>query len=246
MILKDVLRAPALRWLDLQLFANVLRAAVFLILIESLAKLFFFLTARAQITIDQRVQYWVYIGPFALLLVLLAATLGARVLGTLFLLLLGSRSREPSTVRPSDRGQPRSSRVTKPIDPKELYNQAFEAHRHASDFRARIIGGWAAMYTAFAAIFSWLQANNHKALTSVVLFAAAVMTLMMWLADMRNRPAIRRAKTIGARIEQDKASDIPEDRRFFSKLEIGIPHSAIIDVFAVTSLVVLLVAALIL
>ena len=129
-----------------------------------------------------------------------------------------------------------------PIDPKGLYDQAFEAHRHASDYRVKIIGGWAAIYTAFAGVFVWVQTNQEN-LTWVVILAAGLMTVMMWLADIRNRPAIGRAKDIGANIEQDADSGIPEDRRFFSKLDKGVSHSRIIDIFALVSLGILVAAA---
>jgi len=130
-----------------------------------------------------------------------------------------------------------------PIDVKDVYDQAFEAQRHASDFRAKIIGGWAASYTAFAALFVWVRANHEK-LVWVVAIAAAVMTLMMWFADVRNRPAIHRAKAIGERIESATASGIPEEWRFFATLDKGIPHSSIIDCFGALSLVMLIGAAL--
>ena len=83
------------------------------------------------------------------------------------------------------------------IDVKEIYNHAFAAQRHASDFRAKIIAGWSVMHTAIATVFVWVQANQ-RSLAWVVLYAGAIMTLLMWLADKRNLTAIRRAKDIGA------------------------------------------------
>ena len=120
------------------------------------------------------------------------------------------------------------------IDVKDLYDQAFAAHRHASDYRAKIMSGWAAMYTAFGALFVWSE--GHERPLWVLAVAGALMTLAMWLADHRNRPAIGRAKDIGKSIEEDAASQIPDERRFFSKLDKGISHSTLVDIFAVVSI----------
>lgn len=129
-----------------------------------------------------------------------------------------------------------------PIELKDLYSQAFEAHRHASDYRAKIVGGWAAMYTAFAGLFVWVRSNHRESLRGVAV-AAGVLTLLIWLSDMRNRPAIRRAKAIGKNIEEAPISDIPEARRFFATLDQGVSHSAIIDGFAILTLGMLLAGA---
>ena len=65
------------------------------------------------------------------------------------------------------------------IDVKEIYNHAFAAQRHASDFRAKIIAGWSVMHTAIATVFVWVQANQ-RSLAWVVLYAGAIMTLQRW------------------------------------------------------------------
>lgn len=113
-----------------------------------------------------------------------------------------------------------------------LNQQAFESLRHASDIRVKIIGGWAAMYIAFTGIFAW-STENVPDTRWVVLLAAGVMTILMWLADRRNRPAIGRAKDIGTYIENDAASAIPTKCRFFSGLDEGVPHGKLIDAFGV-------------
>ena len=125
-----------------------------------------------------------------------------------------------------------------PIDVKDIYDQAFEAHRHASDYRVKIVGGWFAMYTAFAGVFVWVH-TNAAALIPAVVLATAVMTLVMWLADIRNRPAIGRAKSIGEHIEKDPTLAIPPDRHFFSKLGTGVPHGWLINGFALASFAML-------
>ena len=125
------------------------------------------------------------------------------------------------------------------IDVKDIYDQAFKAHRHASDYRAKIIGGWGAMYTGFAGVFAWVQVNHHESIW-IVATAASLMTLAMWAADHRNRPAIRRAKNIGQSIEED---GIPKDLRFFSTLHGGLTHTRVIDIFGFLSFLLFVAAA---
>lgn len=117
-----------------------------------------------------------------------------------------------------------------PIDVKDVYQQAFEALRHASDYRAKIMGGWAAVLTAFAGIFVWGQDHRPDRFW-IVAVAGLILNVMMWLADRRNRPALGRAKDIGMAIEEDASNGIKEERRFFSNLDRGVPHSFMIDIF---------------
>lgn len=121
-----------------------------------------------------------------------------------------------------------------PVDVKDVYQQAFEAHRHASDFRAKVIGGWAAVFTAFAGIFAWAQANRLEGIW-VVALAGLLLNVMMWLADHRNRPAIGRAKDVGKAIEEDQANGVKDEWCFFSKLDKGVSHSCMIDIFGIIS-----------
>ncbi len=125
-----------------------------------------------------------------------------------------------------------------PIDSRDLYQHAFESLRHASDFRLKIIGGWAAMYTAFAGIFVWSTKNASDAIW-VVLLAAGLMTVFIWLAERRNRPGIERAKDSGVYIETISDPAIPEKCRFFSGLDKGVSHGKLVDAFAIGSLVLL-------
>ena len=131
------------------------------------------------------------------------------------------------------------------IEVNDIYHQAFEAQRHASDFRARIIGGWLAMYTAFGALFVWVWADRAD-VAPIVLMLAAALTPAWWTADRRNRPAIQEAKRIGRSIEQDSTVPIPAERRFFSGLEKGVSHGAIIDGFGVVSIATLIILATVL
>ncbi len=131
------------------------------------------------------------------------------------------------------------------IEATVLYEQAFGSLRHASDIRVKIVGAWLAIYSAFAAAFVWVLINAKQYLW-VIALAAALMTIVMWFADYRNRAAIRQAKSIGEHIEKDPPSGIPESRRFFSKLNEGVRHGLLIDAFGGVSLVLFVAGAVVL
>jgi membrane-bound metal-dependent hydrolase YbcI (DUF457 family) len=118
----------------------------------------------------------------------------------------------------------------------------FEEHRFASEFRVKIITGWCAIYAALAVAFVWAN-SNYPTSSWIILAAAVVVTILMWLADRRNRPAIRSPKNIGMAIEIDKTAAIPDEQRFFSSLEKGISHSLIIDVLSIVLLIIFVLAA---
>lgn len=134
-----------------------------------------------------------------------------------------------------------------PIDISERYKLIFEEHHYASDFRIKIVTGWCVMYAGLAAAFVWLHTTS-KSVAWVVTAVAAVITALMWLADVRNRAALRASKDAGAAIEQHQDASIPADQRFFARLkteslvERFVTHSRAIDVFAI-AMVVLLGAA---
>ena|SRR5437773_2558323 len=121
----------------------------------------------------------------------------------------------------------------------ERYKQAFAAQQYAADFRVKIVTGWATFYAGFAAAFVWVQ-ENHKRLSWLVTLIAAAITVLMWIADKRNRIAIHRSKDVGASIEKDAAAAIPDEQRFFAHLDEGISHSRAIDFFAVIVLIALM------
>jgi 4-hydroxybenzoate polyprenyltransferase len=100
---------------------------------------------------------------------------------------------------------------------------------------------WGAVYAALAAVFVWAQSNVKQLSWSVTLLGIAS-TLLFWIADLRNRPAIYRTKHVGADIEGDAASGIPNNQRFFAGLEEGISHSTAINIFAIVMLLLLTVA----
>ena len=121
---------------------------------------------------------------------------------------------------------------------RDLYKEIFQAHRFASEYRLKILTAWGAVYAALAAVFVWAQSNVKRLSWTVTLLGIAV-TLLLWSADYRNRPAIHRSKAVGTAIEQDAANAIPETQRFFAGLEVGMSHSTVINIFAIVMLVLL-------
>lgn len=131
-----------------------------------------------------------------------------------------------------------------PIDISERYKLIFEEHHYASDFRIKIVTGWAVMYAGLAAAFVWVHSAS-KSLAWVVTAAAAAITVLMWLADVRNWAALRASKDAGAAIEQHEDASIPVEQRFFARLktesfvERFVTHSRAIDVFAIAMVLLL-------
>jgi hypothetical protein len=122
-----------------------------------------------------------------------------------------------------------------PITISDLHKEIFQAYRFASEYRLTIVTAWGAVYAALAAVFVWAQSNVKRLSWSVTLLGIAS-TLLFWIADLRNRPAIYRTKHVGADIEGDAASGIPNNQRFFAGLEEGISHSTAIKIFAIVML----------
>lgn len=131
-----------------------------------------------------------------------------------------------------------------PIDILERYKLIFAEHHYASDFRVKIFTGWCVMYAALAAAFVWVHSAS-KSLAWIVTAAGVIITALMWLADLRNRSALRGAKDAGLAIEEDQDAGIPTEQRFFARLtteslvEKIMTHSRAIDVLSITMVVFL-------
>jgi hypothetical protein len=134
-----------------------------------------------------------------------------------------------------------------PIDATERYKLILAEHHYTSDVRLKIFQGWCLMYAAAAAAFAWVH-HESKPLDWLVTAAAVVMTALMWLADARNRTAMRACREVGLAIERDPASAIPEDQRFFPRLSAReffkriMTHSRVIDFFS-SAMIILLIGA---
>ena len=128
-----------------------------------------------------------------------------------------------------------------PITIEERYRLIFENYRFASEYRIKLITGWVAIYTALAAAFGWTY-QNAKTISWLLPLVGILITVFMWIADRRHRPAIGRSKTVGANIEVDQSAGIPENQRYFSDLTNGVSHSLIIDIFSVLIIICLGVA----
>ena len=145
---------------------------------------------------------------------------------------------------------------------EERYKLAYGAHQHASDYRAGIVKGWCAMYAALAAVFVWVQ-NSARPLSCIVTFIGIFTTIVMWLADVRNRSAIGASMEVGRAIENDGdlgiknhrvengGINVEESQRFFniiktqgeaSWLKNTVTHSWIINITSIVIIVALSVA----
>src|SRR5687767_15772853 len=95
-----------------------------------------------------------------------------------------------------------------------LYELLLEEHRHAGDFRLRLLRGWGLSMGALAVVFAW----GHEKLPNVlplVPAAALLVTLVTWAADCRNRIAIRAARAAGSSFERVTRAGA---RSFFRRL----------------------------
>ena len=131
--------------------------------------------------------------------------------------------------------------VNEKVGIDERYKQVFEAHRHASDYRLKLLAGWGVVYAAFAAAFVWAQ-SAAKSVSWIVTALWMGLTALVWIADVRNRPAIHQSKRVGEAIEE--ATKVPDNQKFFSGLDKGVSHSTAIDISAIVMLLLLGVATI--
>jgi len=89
--------------------------------------------------------------------------------------------------------------------------------------------------------------NPHN-LLGLFTLVAVVITVLMWLADYRNRAALRASKESGEAIEQHEEAGIPTDQRFFIRLrpktcfETFVTHSRVLDFFTIGMITILMIA----
>jgi hypothetical protein len=128
---------------------------------------------------------------------------------------------------------------------EKLYEIIAEEHRYASEFRAKIIAGWFAIYTALAFAFPWFQ-EKAKEISFIVPLFGLFLTVLMWMADNRNRKALNSSRELGAKIEKDKKDPFPSEFRYFSSLTDGVPHGKLITIFSIVMLHLLGITTIIL
>lgn len=130
-----------------------------------------------------------------------------------------------------------------PITIEERYKEMFEQLRFASEIRLKIYAAWGSAYVALAAMFAWMQSSpSVMSLSWTVPLLGIVTTIIFWFADLRNQPAIKAAKDVGAAIEADPAAGILKEQRYFLQLEKGRPFGEIVNAFTVIVLAVLIAA----
>lgn len=132
-----------------------------------------------------------------------------------------------------------------PVPIQDRYKQVFVQLRFSSGLSFKIFAGWGAVYAALAVVFAWMQSSPMSSpFTWVVPVLGLGATILFWLGDIRNRPGISAAKSVGAAIETDPASEIPEAQRYFSRLNQGLRHGVTINVFAIVMLVLFAIATI--
>ncbi len=130
-----------------------------------------------------------------------------------------------------------------PIPIEKRYEQMLAQLRFASEMKFKILAAWGTAYAALAAVFAWMQSFNMKPLSWIAPLLGFLVTILFWLADLRNQPALGAAKKAGQAIEEDQASEIPENQRYFHRLEKGVRFGVIVNIFAIGMLVLLGIAA---
>lgn len=136
-----------------------------------------------------------------------------------------------------------------PISIDERYRLIIAEHHYAIELREKIVRGLGITYAALAAAFVWVQ-SGPKSISWTITAVAFAVTLLFWVADVRNRSGIRAAKNAGIAIESNSEAGIPKDQRFFERvipqgwLERTFTHSRAIDTFAVVAIGALVWATL--
>lgn len=122
-----------------------------------------------------------------------------------------------------------------PVDISERYRLAVGQYKLAADIRVKIIQGCGLIYVGLALAFAWAQRGpNH--LSWMVTTAGILATVLMWLAEKRNRSALSDAKEVVAAIEEAEAEPaIPQNQRLFGgpgESPHWLPHGLLIDIAA--------------
>jgi hypothetical protein len=129
-----------------------------------------------------------------------------------------------------------------PISIEKRYEQMFAQLRFASEMKFKILAAWGAVYAALAAVFAWMQSSDMKPMSWLAPALGFLVTILFWLADLQNQPALGAAKKAGQAIEEDQVSEIPENQRYFHRLEKGVRFGVIVNFFAISMLVLLGIA----
>lgn len=125
------------------------------------------------------------------------------------------------------------------IEIQERYKLIYQEHHYACDFRVKIFTGWCTIYAALAIAFTWIQ-NEIPSYSWIITLIGLIITILMYLAELRNRAAIKATKDIGKNIESDGYATIPEEQRYFHKINLynGITHSIIINIFTTLMIII--------
>lgn len=137
------------------------------------------------------------------------------------------------------------------INISDRYKLIFEEHHFASNFRIKIIQGWCLIYSALGAAFIWVQ-SEPKEISWIISLAACLVTILMWIADIRNRSGLIASKRAGNAIEISEDANIPIEQRFFARIQTKeklinkLTQSLAIDIFAIIMIISLIIATILL
>lgn len=73
------------------------------------------------------------------------------------------------------------------LDDKDLYEHIVQTYRYFLDWRAKLFIGYFAVLAALGYAFTWVCEKNHTRLMLIIPIAGFVSTVVLWLADRRNR-----------------------------------------------------------
>ncbi len=133
------------------------------------------------------------------------------------------------------------------VDMTERYRLAVGQYKLAADIRVKIIQGCGLIYVALALAFAWAQ-KGPKHLSWMVTAAGILATVLMWLAEIRNRSALSHASNVVTEIEKAGPDAVPPVQRLFRGPDESSPrwpplaHGRLIDITAVLIIAFLLFA----
>jgi hypothetical protein len=115
------------------------------------------------------------------------------------------------------------------VEIKERYGRMLTLYCSALKCRLRLLVGLSLAYAAFAAVFLWTR-SAAKPFSLASVFFWMCFTALFWFADHCHRSALRQSMKVGIAVERDASAGIPEDQRFFSRLEERSLYDIALDV----------------
>lgn len=90
-----------------------------------------------------------------------------------------------------------------PLSPKDLYTEAGQQARYYLSWREKLLGGYFAVMAALAFAFGKMWLTSFRSVAFLVPLLAAILSVLFWLLDRRNRTLYEACITAGAQLEKD-------------------------------------------